>query len=100
MPNVGDQRRDAAKARKDAAPLVKKVQAAEEKMARFTGLIERIDLMLADPRAFERSPAEAAKLVAAARRTGAGAGRGRGGMAGVVRPNTRRWWPGDCTNDS
>jgi ATP-binding cassette subfamily F protein 3 len=60
--NVADQRRDAAKARKDAAPLAKKVQAADEKMARFTGLIERIDLALADPRAFERSPAEATKL--------------------------------------
>ena len=60
--NGADQRRDAAKARKDAAPLAKKVQAADEKMARFTGLIERIDLALADPRAFERSPAEATKL--------------------------------------
>jgi ATP-binding cassette, subfamily F, member 3 len=60
--NVADQRRDAAKARKDAAPLAKKVQAADEKMARFAGLIERIDLALADPRAFERSPAEATKL--------------------------------------
>jgi ATP-binding cassette subfamily F protein 3 len=60
--SVADQRRDAAKARKDAAPLAKKVQAADEKMARFTGLIERIDLALADPRAFERSPAEATKL--------------------------------------
>ncbi len=60
--NVAEQRRDAAKARKDAAPLAKKVQAAEEKMTRFTGLIARIDLALADPRAFERSPAEATKL--------------------------------------
>jgi len=60
--NVADQRRDAAKARKDAAPLAKKVQAADEKMARFTGLIQRIDLALADPRAFERSPSEATKL--------------------------------------
>jgi ATP-binding cassette subfamily F protein 3 len=60
--NGADQRRDAAKARKDAAPLAKKVQAADEKMARFAGLIERIDLALADPRAFERNPAEATKL--------------------------------------
>ena len=60
--NVVEQRRDAAKARKDAAPLAKKVQAAEEKMTRFTGLIGRIDLALADPRAFERNPAEATKL--------------------------------------
>lgn len=55
-------RRDAAKARKDAAPLAKKVKAAEEKMARFSELIARVDLMLADPRAFERNPAEAVKL--------------------------------------
>ncbi len=31
-------------------------------MTRFTGLISRIDLALADPRAFERSPGEASKL--------------------------------------
>ncbi len=60
--NSADQRRDAARARKEAAPLAKKVQAAEEKMARFTGLIARVDLTLADPRAFERNPAEAVKL--------------------------------------
>jgi ATP-binding cassette subfamily F protein 3 len=57
-----DSRRDAAKARKDAAPLARKVKAAEEKMTRFADLIARVDLMLADPRAFERSPAEASKL--------------------------------------
>jgi ATP-binding cassette, subfamily F, member 3 len=57
-----EKRRDAARARKEAAPLAKKVQAAEEKMARFTDLIARIDLTLADPRAFERNPAEATKL--------------------------------------
>ena len=55
-------RRDAAKARKDAAPLARKVKAAEEKMEKFSGLIARVDLMLSDPRAFERNPAEAAKL--------------------------------------
>jgi ATP-binding cassette subfamily F protein 3 len=55
-------RRDAARARKEAAPLAKKVKAAEEKMERFSGLIARIDLTLADPRAFERSPGEATKL--------------------------------------
>jgi len=60
--NVTEQRRDAARARKEAAPLAKKVQAAEEKMERFTGLIARIDLTLADPRAFERKPGEAVKL--------------------------------------
>ncbi len=55
-------RRNAAQARKDAAPLAKKVKAAEEKMERFSGLIAKVDLTLADPRAFERSPAEAVKL--------------------------------------
>lgn len=55
-------RRDAAKARKDAAPLAKKVKAAEEKMTKFSELIARVDLMLADPRAFERNPADAVKL--------------------------------------
>jgi ATP-binding cassette, subfamily F, member 3 len=60
--NSTDQRRDAAKARKDAAPLAKKVQAAEEKMTKFSALISRVDLTLADPRTFERNPAEASKL--------------------------------------
>jgi ATP-binding cassette subfamily F protein 3 len=60
--NSTEQRRDAARARKEAAPLARKVQAAEEKMARFTGLIARVDLTLADPRTFERNPAEAVKL--------------------------------------
>jgi ATP-binding cassette subfamily F protein 3 len=60
--NVTEQRRDAARARKEAAPLAKRVQAAEEKMARFTGLIARIDLTLADPSAFARNAAEAVKL--------------------------------------
>ncbi|WP_374544626.1 ABC-F family ATP-binding cassette domain-containing protein [Rhodoblastus sp.] len=59
---AAEARRDAAKARKDAAPLARKVKAAEEKMAKFGDLIARIDLMLADPRAFERNPAEATKL--------------------------------------
>jgi ATP-binding cassette subfamily F protein 3 len=60
--NALDQRRDAAKARQDARPLAKKVQAAEEKMARFAGLIARVDQTLADPGAFERNPADASKL--------------------------------------
>jgi len=55
-------RRNAAQARKEAAPLLKKVKAAEEKMEKFSGLIAKVDLMLADPRAFERNPAEALKL--------------------------------------
>ncbi|MCW2285110.1 ATP-binding cassette subfamily F protein 3 [Rhodoblastus acidophilus] len=55
-------RRNAAQARKEAAPLLKKVKAAEEKMEKFSGLIAKVDLMLADPRAFERNPAEATKL--------------------------------------
>ncbi len=60
--NSVEQRRDAAKARQDAKPLARKVQAAEEKMTRFAGLIARVDLLLADPRTFERNPAEASKL--------------------------------------
>lgn len=60
--NALEQRRDAAKARQDAKPLAKKVQAAEEKMARFAGLIARVDETLSDPRAFERNPADASKL--------------------------------------
>jgi ATP-binding cassette subfamily F protein 3 len=55
-------RRNAAQARKEAAPLARKVKAAEEKMERFSTLIGKVDLMLADPRAFERNPAEAVKL--------------------------------------
>ena len=31
-------------------------------MTEFADLIARVDLMLADPRAFERNPAEAVKL--------------------------------------
>ena len=56
-------RRNAAQARKDAAPLLRKVKAAEEKMdPKFAALIGKVDLMLADPRAFERNPSEAVKL--------------------------------------
>ena len=78
-------RRNAAQARKDAAPLLRKVKTAEEKMEKFAALIGKVDLMLADPRAFERNPSEAVKLSATARRTGKGAGCGGGGMAGIVR---------------
>ena len=60
--NAVESRRDSAKARKDAAPLLKKAQAAEDKMAKFADLLGRVDKMLADPNAFKRSPADAAKL--------------------------------------
>ncbi len=59
---AAETRRDTAQARSDAAPLLRKVKAAEEKMTRFSGLIARVDLMLSDPRAFERNPAEATRL--------------------------------------
>ncbi len=61
--NVAEQRREAARARKDAAPIARKLQTAETKLAKFTDLLARVDQTLADPKAFERSPADAARLI-------------------------------------
>jgi ATP-binding cassette subfamily F protein 3 len=50
------QRRDAARSRRETAPLRKKIEEAETRMAKFAGFIERIDAALADPAAFSRDP--------------------------------------------
>ncbi len=57
-----DLRRENARARKDAAPLRKKIEDAEARMTRFQGLIERVDEALAQPGAFAKDPAKAEQL--------------------------------------
>jgi ATP-binding cassette, subfamily F, member 3 len=47
---------------KAAAPLKKRLSAAEDKMARFQMLITKVDAALADPDAFIIDPAKAAQL--------------------------------------
>ena len=52
----------AAPAARPSGPLKKRVATAEEKMAKFQGLIARIDEALSDPNAFVREPSKAARL--------------------------------------
>ena len=56
------ERRETSQARKDAAPLKKRIWAIEEKMRKFQDLVERIDKALADPQAYQKDPAKAAQL--------------------------------------
>ncbi len=58
------ERRSAQPARKDAAPLKKRIWAVEEKMRKFQDLMERIDKALANPAVFAKDPAKAAQLAA------------------------------------
>ena len=57
-----DQRRVAARLRKEMAPIKKKIEAAEERMAKFAGLMQRIDAALASPDAFTKDPEKAGLL--------------------------------------
>ena len=57
-----DQRRVAARLRKEMAPIKKKIEAAEERMAKFAGLMQRIDAALASPDAFTKDPERAGLL--------------------------------------
>jgi ATP-binding cassette subfamily F protein 3 len=56
------ERREAAKARRDLAPLRKEIAAAEERMQRFADLIARVDAALAKPEAFAGDTARALEL--------------------------------------
>ncbi len=55
-------RRDSAKARKETAPLRKKIEAVQERMTKFESLIRRIDEALAAPDAFSKDTAKAAQI--------------------------------------
>ena len=59
---LADQRRDAARARKEAAPLKKKIDEVEARMAKVSDLVRRVDEALASPDAFKRDVAKAAQL--------------------------------------
>jgi len=52
----------AALSPRQAAPLKKRIAAAEEKMKKFQDLLARVDKMLADPNAFVRDPMKAKQL--------------------------------------
>ncbi len=56
------ERREAAKARRDLAPLRKEIAAAEEKMRRFADLIARVDAALSKPETFAADAAKALDL--------------------------------------
>ena len=55
-------KRDAPRSRRDAQPLKKRIEAAEQKMRKFEDLLQRIDTILAAPDAFARDRAKAAEL--------------------------------------
>jgi ATP-binding cassette subfamily F protein 3 len=59
-----DQRREAAGKRVALAPLRKRIEAVEARMAKFNGLIEKVDGVLADPRTFQTDPGKASQLSA------------------------------------
>ena len=59
---LADQRRDAARARKEAAPLKKKIDDIEARMTKVSDLVRRVDEALAAPDAFKRDVAKAAQL--------------------------------------
>jgi ATP-binding cassette subfamily F protein 3 len=58
----GDDRRAAAERRVAAAPLKKRLEAVEARIARLSGVIVKVDEALADGSAFRRDPAKAAEL--------------------------------------
>jgi ATP-binding cassette subfamily F protein 3 len=62
--SAADTRREAAGKRVALAPLRKKIEALEAKMARFTELIARVDAVLGDPDTFQKEPLKASQLSA------------------------------------
>jgi ATP-binding cassette, subfamily F, member 3 len=56
------QRRTAAETRRQTAPLRKKIEALEERIAKFQLLVQKIDTALSAPDAFTRDPAKAGEL--------------------------------------
>jgi hypothetical protein len=56
------QRQNNAKTRRETAPLRKKIEAVEARMAKFAGLITKVDDMLAHPDAYAKDPAKATLL--------------------------------------
>ncbi len=60
--SIVNKRRDKAQARVSAAPLGKRIENAEARMEKFSGLLARIDEMLVRPDAFAKDAAKAAQL--------------------------------------
>jgi ATP-binding cassette subfamily F protein 3 len=56
------QRQNNAKTRRETAPLRKKIEAVEARMAKFSGLVTKVDDMLAHPDAYAKDPAKATQL--------------------------------------
>ncbi len=61
-PAAPEPKREPARTRKDAPPLRKKIEAVEDRIQKFEGLMARIDAALANPDAFARDPAKAKQL--------------------------------------
>ncbi|PSC06474.1 glycosyl transferase family 1 [Alsobacter soli] len=59
-----EQRREAAGRRASLTPLRKKIEAAEQRMAKLSDLIARVDAVLGEADTFQRDPAKAAQLSA------------------------------------
>jgi ATP-binding cassette subfamily F protein 3 len=59
-----EQRRDAAHKRSQLAPLRRRIEAVEAKMAKFQELLARVDAVLNDPSTFQKDGAKAAQLSA------------------------------------
>jgi ATP-binding cassette subfamily F protein 3 len=59
-----EQRREAAGKRVALAPLRKRIEAVEARMAKLNGLMEKVDSVLADPKTFQTDPAKASQLSA------------------------------------
>jgi ATP-binding cassette subfamily F protein 3 len=62
--SADDLRRDAANRRGNLAPLRRRIEAAEAKIAKLEELLSRVDAVLADPVTFRDQPAKAAQLSA------------------------------------
>ncbi len=62
--SASDTRREAAGRRVALAPLRKKIEALEARMAKFADLIARVDAVLGDPETFLKDPQKASQLSA------------------------------------
>ena len=56
------QRQNNAKTSRETAPLRKKIEAVEARMAKFSGLVAKVDDMLAHPDAYAKDPSKATQL--------------------------------------
>jgi ATP-binding cassette subfamily F protein 3 len=61
--NRADERRAAANARAELAPLKKRIEASEREIEKLTQALQKLDLTLADPALYEREPERAQILL-------------------------------------